>query len=96
MDFIVGLLVFQTWSGRKRDSILIMVDRFTKYTAFIPTISKLIASGLADFLITHIYSRYGIPKGIVFNKGSLFTSKFWAILCHHLAIKRKFSTAYHS
>jgi transposase InsO family protein len=72
-----------------------MVNQLTKYAAFIPTTSKLIANNLANLLIAHIYSRYGIPKGIVSNKGSLFTSKFWATFCHHLAIKRKFSTAYH-
>jgi transposase InsO family protein len=72
-----------------------VVDRFTKYAAFIPTTSKLTASGLADLLIIHIYSRYGIPKGIISDKGSLFISKFWATFCYHLAIKRKFSTAYH-
>jgi hypothetical protein len=79
----------------KRDSILMVVDRFTKYAAFIPTTSKLIASGLADFLIAYIYSRYGISKGIISDKGSLFTSKFWAIFCYYLAIKRKFSIVYH-
>jgi transposase InsO family protein len=72
-----------------------VVNQLTKYAAFISTISKLIASGLADLLIAHIYSRYGISKGIVSDKGSLFTSKFWATFCYHLAIKRKFSTAYH-
>jgi hypothetical protein len=95
MNFIVGLLVFQTWSGQKRDSILVVVDRFTKYAAFIPTTSKLTASGLADLLIAHIYSRYEIPKGIISDKESLFISKFWATLCYYLAIKRKFSIAYY-
>jgi hypothetical protein len=95
MDFIVGLPASQTWSGRKRDSILVVVDRFTKYAAFIPTTSKLTASGLANLLIIHIYSRYGILKGIVSDRGSLFISKFWATFCHYLAIKRKFSIAYH-
>jgi transposase InsO family protein len=72
-----------------------VMDQLTKYAAFIPTISKLIANGLINLLIIHIYSRYGIFKEIVSDKGSLFTSKFWATLCYYLAIKRKFSIIYH-
>jgi transposase InsO family protein len=95
MNFIVGLPEFQTWSGRRRNSVLVIVDRFTKYALFIPTSNTLTTSGLADVLLAHVFSRFGIPKGIISDRGSLFISKFWATFCHHLAMKRKLSTAYY-
>jgi hypothetical protein len=95
MDFIVGLPESQTWSGKRRNSVLVVVDRLTKYALFIPTSNTLTASGLADVLLAHVFSRFGIPKGIVSDRVSLFISKFWATFCHYLAMKRKLSTAYH-
>jgi transposase InsO family protein len=72
-----------------------IINQFIKYAAFILTISKLTANGLADFFDnSHLFS-IQIPKEIVSDKGSLFTSKFWATFCYHLAIKRKFNIAYH-
>ena len=36
-----------------------------------------------------------MPKHIVSDRGSLFTSEFWGAMCHYLRVKRKLSTAYH-
>ena len=42
-----------------------------------------------------IYSRYGVPKGIINDRNPLFTSKFWSELCDIIEIKCKLLTAYH-
>jgi transposase InsO family protein len=94
-DFITGLPESRTWGGRRCNSVLVIVDRLTKYALYIPTRNDLTATGLADILYARVFMRFGVPEGIVSDRGSLFTSKFWATLCHHLAIKRRLSTAYH-
>jgi Chromo (CHRromatin Organisation MOdifier) domain len=36
-----------------------------------------------------------MPKHIVSDRGSLFTSKFWGAMCHYLNVTRRLSTAFH-
>ena len=38
---------------------------------------------------------YGLPNSIVTDRGSLFTSKFWSLLCYFFGIKRRLSTTFH-
>ena len=53
------------------------------------------APGLAKVIIDMVIRHYGFPDSIVTNWGSLFTSKFWSLLCYFLGIKRKLSTAFY-
>jgi transposase InsO family protein len=50
---------------------------------------------LAEFYIAHIVSLHGVPKVIVSDRGSQFTSRFWNNLHEALGTKLSFSTAYH-
>lgn len=52
--------------------------------------------GLAKVIINIVVRHYGLPKLIISDGGSLFTSKFWSSLCYFLGIKRKLSTALHA
>ena len=53
------------------------------------------APGLAEFIIDLIVRHHGLSDSIVIDKGSLFTSKFWLLLCYFLDIKRRLSTVFH-
>ncbi len=53
------------------------------------------APGLAEVIIDMVVHHYGVPEFIVIDQGSLFTSKFWFLLCYFLGIKKKLSTAFH-
>ena len=90
MDFIEKL----PQSG-PYDSILVIVDRLTKYSIFIPTTTTLTAEGLADLYLSYVFSRHGLPKSIVCDRGAKFTSFFWKSLMERLNIKLNLSTAYH-
>ena len=61
---------------------------------YILTIKNVTAPRLADIYLD-IITKYGSPKGIVTDRGSLFTSAFWSEICYYLKIKRKLSTAFH-
>lgn len=96
MDFITDLPLSRDEHGINRDAVLVVVDRLTKYTHFIATNKDLTAEGLAELLVKHVILPHcRIPDGIVSDRGSLFTSKFWAALMHHLGITRRLSTAWH-
>ena len=51
--------------------------------------------GLAEVIIDVVVLHHSLPNSIMTNKGSLFISKFWSLLCYFLSIKRRLSTAFH-
>ncbi|MBW0520949.1 hypothetical protein O181_060664 [Austropuccinia psidii MF-1] len=77
-------------------SILVIVDRFSKIAAFIPTKSPITSLDLANLFIKDIFSKHGLPSRIVSDRGSIFDSSFWTNLSQQLKISRDLSTAYHS
>ncbi|MBW0547604.1 hypothetical protein O181_087319 [Austropuccinia psidii MF-1] len=90
MDFITQLPLSNSF-----DSILVIVDRFSKMAVFIPTMSSITSLDLAHLFIRNIFSKHGIPSSIVSDRGSLFLFSFWTNLCQQLKISRELSTAYH-
>jgi hypothetical protein len=73
MDFIVGLP--RTPAGY--DSIWVIVDRLTKVAHFIPVRTNYMGAKLAELYMTRIVCLHGVPKKIVSDRGSQFTSRFW-------------------
>jgi hypothetical protein len=65
MNFIEGL----PRSGGK-DTIMVIVDRFTKYEHFITLAYPFIAQEVAKFFLDHIYKFHGLPAVI---------TQFWVI-----------------
>ncbi|TPX37422.1 hypothetical protein SmJEL517_g00640 [Synchytrium microbalum] len=90
LDFIVKL-------PRKRnlDSILVVVDRFTKNAFFIPCKESITAQETAELFFTNIFRQRGLPEEIVSDRGPQFKSAFWKSLFRILETKVKLSTAYH-
>ncbi|MBW0576712.1 hypothetical protein O181_116427 [Austropuccinia psidii MF-1] len=77
------------------DSILVIVDRFSKMAVFIPTMSLFPSLDLAHLFIKNIFLNHGLPSRIVSDRGSIFVSCFWTNPFHKLKISRDFSTSYH-
>ena len=92
IEFIIGLLR----KSKKNDSIMVMVDRFTKVAHFITVKSMNLDSGIAQILIKEIVRLHGIPKEIVSDRDAKFTSMFCKELFVGLGIDLAFSTTYHS
>nr|AAP50978.1 putative polyprotein [Oryza sativa Japonica Group]ABF97988.1 retrotransposon protein, putative, Ty3-gypsy subclass [Oryza sativa Japonica Group] len=91
MDFITGLP--RTSSGH--DPIWVIVDRLTKVAHFIPVKTTYSGRRLAELYMARIVCLHGVPKKIVSDRGSQFTSKFWKKLQVEMGSKLNFSTAYH-
>ncbi|MBW0567393.1 hypothetical protein O181_107108 [Austropuccinia psidii MF-1] len=90
MDLITQLPLSNSF-----DSILVIVDRFSKMAVFVPTMSSITSLYLAHLFIKNIFSKYGLPSSIFSDRGPLFVSSFWTNLCQKLKISRDLSTAYH-
>lgn len=96
MDFITDLPPsMEPGSSRAYDSILVIVDRYTKVVKYISCTKTIDAPELAHLFLRFWVKDQGVPKDIVSDRGSVFTSKFWSAFCFYLKVKRKLSTAFH-
>jgi hypothetical protein len=91
IDFIVGLP--RTRDGY--DSIWVIVDRLSKVTHFILVKTTYTGARLAEFYISRIVCLHRVPKKIVSDRGTQFTSRFWQKLHESMDTKLNFSSAYH-
>jgi transposase InsO family protein len=91
MDFIVGLPLMPTGY----DSIWVIVDLLTKVAHFIPVKTTHSGARLAELYMSRIVCLHGVPKKIVSDRGTQFTSCFWEKLLESMDTKLNFSSAYH-
>ena len=61
-------------NDRVYTTILVIVDRYTKIAIYIPITKKVRASKLVDLYLEYLIPRFGIPKDIIIDRGSVFTS----------------------
>ena len=95
MDFVTGLPISIDWKGKSYDLILVIVDRLTKMVHYEPVKITIDTPGLAKVIIDIVVRHHGLPDSIITDRGSLFTSKFWSLLCYFLGIQRRLSTAFY-
>jgi hypothetical protein len=91
MDFIVGLPRIQAGY----DSIWVVVDHLTKVTHFIPVKTTCSGAKLAELYMSRIVCLHGVPKKIMSDRGSQFTSKFWEKPLESMDSRLNFSSSYH-
>ena len=96
MDFITKLPASSdVVTGTKYDSILVIVDKLTKYTEMIPFKETYTAPELGHILLDKLIKHHGIPASITSDRDKLFTSAYWTTLITAMGTKRKLSTAFH-
>ena len=91
MDFIVGLP--RTQKGY--DSIWVIVDRLTKVAHFLPVKTTYTGAKLAKLYMERIVCLHGVPKKIVSDRETQFTSQFQQRVHESLGTKLNFNSAYH-
>ncbi|PKI66185.1 hypothetical protein CRG98_013438 [Punica granatum] len=91
MDFMLGLPRTQ----RDKDSILEVVDHFSKMAHFVPCHKSDDAFDVADLFFKEVLRMCGIPMSTVFDRDPKFLSYFWKTLWAKLGTKLLFSTACH-
>ena len=91
LDFLPALPL----NKNGNDSVLVFVDKLSKYVVLVPTSSSLTAEECSRLFIKHIFQEKGLPKRLVSDRDKLFTSKFWKEFMKHLEVKLHMSTSYH-
>jgi hypothetical protein len=72
IDFIEGLPKSEGYN-----SILVIVDRFSKYSHFLPLKHPFSAKQVAQAILDVVVRLHGMPLSIVSDRDRVFTSNFW-------------------
>jgi hypothetical protein len=91
MDFITSLPM--TTSGY--DAITVIVDKLTKMCHLIPATKDISGMDVANAFVEVVFRQHGMPKCIISDRDTKFTSDFWTQLHARLGTKLRMSTAFH-
>ena len=77
------------------DGIMVVVDKLSKRTHFVPLTKNQKSENVAEIFYKEIYKHHGLPRVIVSDRDTRFTSKFWEELMKLLQVKQNLSSAFH-
>jgi len=90
LDFIEGLPKSKTF-----DTILVVIDKLTKYAHFICLAHPYTAITVAQAFLANIYKLHGMPSVIISDRDRVFTSAFWQELFKLTETTLNMSSSYH-
>ena len=90
MDFFIGLPRSKGYT-----TILVVVDRYSKYAHFKPLPTSHTTMQVAELFCSMVIRLHGVPRSIISDWDPLFTSKFWRKVFELMGTKLRMSTAYH-
>jgi hypothetical protein len=90
MNFVEGLL-----KSENCDTILVVVNWFTKHAHFVGLKHHFTAPQVAQDLLDNEVKLYVLPRSIICDWDKIFTSVFWQTLFRLMDVKLSLSTAYH-
>ena len=90
LDFVEGLPV-----SRGMNYVLVVVDKFSKFSHFVPLKHPFTAVSVAKVFLQQIYRLHGMPTTIISDRDRIFTSHFWKALFSMAGVSLSMSTAYH-
>jgi transposase InsO family protein len=91
MDFITGL----PRMNKQHDSIMVVVGKLTKAAHFVPVKTTYTTANIAEIFMKEIARFHAIPRTIVSDRDTKFTSNFWRGLFKGFGTNLNFSTTYH-
>jgi hypothetical protein len=91
MDFIIGF----PRTSKQHDAIMVVVDKLTKASHFIPMKVTHKATNVVDIYMREVAQLHDNPKTIVSDRDPKFSSKFWRGLFKGFRTNLNFNTTYH-
>jgi transposase InsO family protein len=89
-------LVSLAESAEGYDAVVVFTDMFTKQIFCAPVHMKgTTAEKVAELFILHVFRAQGLPKVLLSDRDSKFTSAFWGRLFELLGTGLRFSASYH-
>jgi hypothetical protein len=79
----------------QHDSIMVVVDKLTKETRFIPVKTTQKVENIVEIYMKEVPRLHGVPKAIVSDRYSKFISKLWQGLFKFSLTNLNLSTTYH-
>jgi len=77
------------------DTIVVIVDQFTKIIQLKATTTNISSEGIVKIYRDNIWKLYGVPRKILSDRGPQFASRFMKEFTKILGMKRQLSMAYH-
>jgi predicted amidophosphoribosyltransferase len=90
LDFIEGLP-----KSKNFDTILVVIDKLTKYAHFICLSHPYTAITVAQAFLANVYKLHGMPTVIISDRDRVFTSAFWQELFKLTDTTLNMSSSYH-
>ena len=90
MDFIIHLPKVGDY-----ETILVIIDRFSKYVTFIPTTKLYTAELTTQLFFKYIVKLWGVPTSIASDRDGRFIDTFWTELFTFLGTSLNVSLSYH-
>jgi hypothetical protein len=90
LDFVEGLP-----KSHRKDVIMVVVDRLTRYSHFIALSHPYNAQSIAHLFIDNIVKLHGFLNVIVSDRDAIFTSDLWKALFNAMKVQLNFSSAHH-
>ncbi len=90
IDFVTDLPASQG-----HNTILTVVDHFSKACRLIPLPKLPTALETSEVLCNNVFRFYGLPEDIVPDRGPQFTSRVWSAFCRRLDINVSLTSGYH-
>ncbi|KAL0181794.1 hypothetical protein M9458_024200, partial [Cirrhinus mrigala] len=90
VDFVTGLP-----DSQGKNTILTIVDRFSKAVHLVALTGLPSAKTTAELILEHVVRLHGFPKDIVSDRGPQFTAKFWQAFCRLVGTTSSLSSGFH-
>jgi Integrase zinc binding domain len=90
LDLITGLLKLEG-----HDTVLVIIDKLTKFIQYIPTSPNLKQDGFAKLFIQNVVLKYGLPHQVITDQDTRWAKAFWASVAKHLDLDLLLSTSHH-
>ena len=90
MDFIPELPLASGFNN-----ILVIMDKLTKYTIFIPTTITVTEVETAELFFYHIIFKFGVPQQVITDRDARWRGEFWREICKRMGMIRSLTMAHH-